>query len=337
MTDQNANQESIPGSKHDRFLPVTIRRSRFTAGIVLSGLLFWHVGWFIAGPAAPHQTFSLMGWGANPIIPAVGLLFLLIIAAVAAMAITHADTPHAGQFCALLGLGALAIRGGTIYPLLRIADDATTIHSVYQTLAQECAIWAAILVLAELVTARIHAKFFANTLWMERVAQDPEAFRMGLLTHLSPGAAGLAGDMARAQAEKLKKGAAKPMNAVLANVLALLLGCLVASLLLPVFMQSQGKGQVLFAAFISFGLAGFLANLVLAQSNAWPILLCVPITAALGYFRAKGALDYPGFSATSYARSLPIDYIAAGVPGALYGYYGSVRLRLSHLFEPDDQ
>ena len=101
-------------------------------------------------------------------------------------------------------------------------------------------------------------------------------------------------------------------------------------------MQSQAKGQVLFAAFVGFGVAGYAANAALAQSNAWPIILCVPLTAAIGYWRANGTLHYPGFSTTAMARALPIDYFAAGIPGALYGYYSSIHLRLSHLFEPDE-
>jgi hypothetical protein len=92
----------------------------------------------------------------------------------------------------------------------------------------------------------------------------------------------------------------------------------------------------LFATFLSFAVAGLAANVALSQSNGWPILLCVPLTAAIGYFHANGTLTYPGFSSTSIARALPIDYMVAGVPGALYGYYGSVRLRLSHLFETED-
>jgi hypothetical protein len=330
MTDGTAEEES----KHDRFLPVTLRRGRFVAAILLSGLLFWYVGWMVAGPAAPHRTFTLLGWGASPIMPGLGLLILLIVAAVASMAITHPDTPHAGLFCALLGMGALAIRGGTIYPLLRAAgDDAPGVRQIFMILMQECAFWAAILFVAELVTNWAYRAFFNNTVWIERI--NPDEYRPGteayIQKHRPRGYIGLTLAALKELSGKeepapsRKKPPAKPMNRSVAGFLALALACVVALLLLPVFMQSQGKTQVLFAAFLVFVIAGFVAGNVFAQSNVWPIILCVPLTMAIGYWRATGKLDYPGFSATGMGRALPVDYVVAGVPGALVGYYASLR------------
>jgi len=339
--------ETAPPQTHDTFLSVTIRRTRFAAAILLSGFLFWTFGWMVAGPAAPNQAFTLLAWpGSNPVLAALGLLLVLIVAAVASMALTHPDTPHAGFFCALLGLGALAIRGGTIYPLLRLHDTTVGVHDLYWRLAQECVIWAAILFVAELATSRIYARYFYGTAWIERINADE--FRPGTEAykrkHRPRGLLGLALTMAIEMSQEGKEREAKkkkappptPMNRSLANLLALTLACAVASMLLPVFMQSQAKAQVLFAAFVSFAIAGGIANNVFTQSDVWPILLCVPLTAAIGYFRATGKLACPGFSVTSIARALPVDYLAAGAPGALFGYYMSLRELMGESLAAED-
>ena len=50
--------------------------------------------------------------------------------------------------------------------------------------------------------------------------------------------------------------------------------------------------------------------------------------AAIFYAGGTGVGAYPGEASSFAMRALPIDYVAAGVPGAILGYYGGFRWAL---------
>jgi hypothetical protein len=58
-------------------------------------------------------------------------------------------------------------------------------------------------------------------------------------------------------------------------------------------------------------------------------MLAVPLTAACGYLYGMNMQGlYPGEPGFFMARALPIDYISAGIPGAILGYYAGFRWSL---------
>jgi len=302
---------------------ITLRRARYFTAIVISGAIFWTVGWAFAAPPPQFAGISLLAWApAAGLIGAILLTILLFVCITISMLITHPDAPHTGLYCALLGLAGLAIRGGGIFMLLDTHEFTRGLPAVFSMLAAECGVWAIILIFAEVFSRLIYASFFANTAWIGRSGVDPARFDRRL------GARGLYaafGDIARARIESGMDR--KPVPPMLANAGAFLISAATAAILLALFMKSQEKGQVLFAAFLSFGLAGFLANFAFPDSSPWPIWLSIPIVATVGYLVAPVNLPFPGHAASAMSCALPIDYLSAGIPGAILGYYTSLRLR----------
>ncbi len=305
----------------ESFWSVVLRRTRYVVAIVVAGVVFWTAGWACAAPPPAFAGVSLLAWApAAGLVGAVLLTILLLGCIVLAMIITHPDAPHTSLYCALLGLGGLSIRGGGIFMLLDTHQLDHTLPAVFPRLALECLVWAIILIIAEAFTLALHARYFANTLWIGRSGVDPKFFpsRPG-----GPTLGGSIGGPTHAESSEDRK----PLHAVLANAAAFAVTTLAAMILLALFLKSQEKGQVLFAAFLSFGLAALLANVLFPDSSNWPVWLAVPAAAAIGYLRAPTTLAYPGHAASAMSSALPIDYLAAGIPGAILGYYTALRLR----------
>ena len=93
----------------------------------LSALFFSTVGWRVAAPLAEWGGVSVMVWANHGIVA--GMLQALLLALMLGLAtavcsfLVHPDSPHMGLFCALLGIGGLSIRGGTIHMLLEQAEQ----------------------------------------------------------------------------------------------------------------------------------------------------------------------------------------------------------------------
>ena len=145
-------------------------------------------------------------------------------------------------------------------------------------------------------------------------------------------ALGTATDLAKAHIEN--KGGHK-IHPVLMGLGGLGLSTGLGIILIYVFMQSELKGQVLFAAFMASAVAVFLADLVFPDAPAWFMWMSVPAAAAVGYIMAGGAMVYPGEAGSAAMRALPVDYISAGVPGAIVGYYMGLQFRLHALGESE--
>jgi hypothetical protein len=110
-------------------------------------------------------------------------------------------------------------------------------------------------------------------------------------------------------------------------VLAVAVNAVLAMLFLLILLQSQAKGQVVVAIFVSFFLSTLCSYMAFPTVPAVVQFAAVPVTAAVGFLYASaypgltGAMAYPGHPAIFFARALPIDYFAAGVPGAISGFY----------------
>jgi hypothetical protein len=309
----------------ETFVAVTVRRLRYLVAIALCAAGYVTLGWMAAQPAADSSGVSLVAQHSG--IMGFLVLVLVTIAGVAvAIPLCHPDAPYAGMWCTFLGLGGLAIRGGTIRQLLLDAQYAGNAPDFYHVLAVECLQWAAIILAADLTTRFLWHRFYSNVHWIGRSGIDP--------AHVNRTTT-VAGEVAA-------KGGNRGLW--IDSSLALAVTGAVAYLLLGAFLQSQLKQQVLVGSFVCFGIGALAARLVSPNADSLAYWLAVPATAAAGYLMAtqnvvivNGHMElegkmvlgvYPGQSVTGFGRALPIDYIAGGVPGAILGYYTAVRMHL---------
>lgn len=308
-----ANDQYTHHHHGEPFWSIVVRRSRYTLSILLLGIAFWFLAYPFVAPPPQFGGIALFVWSnANPFLAAAVLLVLLLAGTALAMTLCHPDSPHTGMFCALAALAAVAIRGDTIYMLLRRAEDLNALPQLYRALALECALWLLILASMEAFTRFLWPRFFRNHHWIARGRMDPA----------------IVGPMA-----PLYQGDAHARNEShipppLAALLALTMTCALAFLLIFIFMQSQDKGQVLFAAFAAFALAAMACFWAFPDAPAYVFWAAVPITAAVGYELAAPGGPFPGHAASPLGRALPIDYISAGGAGAIVGYYAALKARM---------
>jgi hypothetical protein len=234
-----------------------------------------------------------------------------------------------GLACALLGMAGLSIRGGPIYMLVRYAQQTPDGYSaISQGLAIECIEWGIIVLIAEVFGRILHDRFFANTHWIVRgggVGPDLGAKLKegGVDPHHTPmGAA----------AEVSKFFRTHDLSRIVTTPLAMVASGVLSFLMLYACMQSQQKGQVLMACFVSFYVSTFAVYLAFPRVPMLALLMVVPLTAAVAYLygiHVMPAHPAPGHVPFFAMRALPIDYAAAGIPGAIFGFYGGFRWAMS--------
>lgn len=322
----------------ESFWAVILRRTRYVAGIAISALIFATLGWRVAAPAPDWGGVSLVIWPSGGILAAFILALLLLLAIAICSLLVHPESPHMGLFCALLGLTGLSIRGGTVHMLVVYGERSAQMVKLLEALAIECAMWAILLLIAEIFARLLHDRFFKNIHWVTRSAPiltlpPEEAF---------PGASlGVAAQISSTVGTT-------SVHRALAIPLAMAISGVISFGLLYALMQSQAQGQVLMACFVAFFLSTLITYLLVPRIPMLPLLLVIPLTAAVGYLitahltaadlaAAPGAhhiLIYPGHVALFIARTLPITYIASGVPGAILGYYTAFRWSLHSAEEP---
>ncbi len=307
----------------ESFWAVVVRRGRYVVAILVSALLFSTLGWHSAMPKAEFGGVSLLAWQNHGLIDALILALMLLAATAVSSLLVYPDAPHIGLFCALVGMASLAIRGGTIHLLIEDSQQ----HGIYalrsQLLAIECVQWALIFLIAEVFARIVHDHFFSNTHWITRSAPDlAQARRREKICPGVGAAMGVSLVVSRTlRTNKMRRRVATP--------LAMIYSGIIAAVLLYVLMQSQLKGQVLMACFAAFFLSTMLAYLAFPRVPAVALLLAVPLTAAIGYLYGMHApAPIPGHAGFFAMRALPIDYISAGVPGAILGFYAGFRWSL---------
>jgi len=316
-----ASLEFLPES----FWSVTYRRCRYAVAIGVSALIFATAGWAVASPPGEWGGVSLLVWQNHPTYALLVLALLLLVAATLCTFLVHPDSPHMGMYCALLGLGALSIRGGTVHILNVYAQETQTAVRIARELALECAVWTALLLLMDAYARALHDWFFTNTHWITRSRPDAgtallRKSRLGYGVGVSLVVSRTLGT------EKIKGWLAIP--------LAILWSSAIAMLLLFLFMQSQAKGQVFMACFVAFLVSTLCAYLAFPRVPILAFLLAVPVTAIAGYlWSAHGVAPYPGKAAFFAARALPIDYFAFGVPGEILGFYWALQWSLHSSLE----
>ena len=315
----------------ESFWGVVVRRSRYVVAIAASAAVMLYVARPLVSPPPELAGLSLVAWpGHGGIVGAAVLTGVLVACILLSMILCHPDSPHIGIYCALLGLGALAIRGGNIHLMVYSGQTSGRLAAIHKLLALECVQWAVIIIVCEVAIRLFYERLFSNLRWLDRSGLSRESVeKMG---HKVGGSVGGFAVSLWLLALTRKSGDKKP-NQIIQNVIAILATVIVASGVLYVFMQSQNKGQVLFALYVSFALGGGLGRAAAPHCDLWALMLAVPLTAALGYLSASTHMQFPGESASILSRALPVDYICAGVPAVIFGYYTALRIQFRHALD----
>jgi hypothetical protein len=309
----------------ESFWSILLRRFRYVIAIVVSAAIFSVVAWPFVAPPPSMAGISLLAWSmSSGLISAVVLTVLLIIVGTLCMLVVHPDAPHMGLFCALAGMAVLSIRGGTVHMLIQHGQMTGTWANLSTLLAVECVQWAILLIIVETLVRLAHDRFFANTRWLMRTGT--EAARQSA-------ADWSAGNNPPLGVSLTVSGAlgTQNLNRLLSTPFAMIYSGIVAYVLLYGTLQTEQKGQVFFACFIAFFLSTGNAYLAFPRASVLAFSLAAPLTAAVGYYLGglHPAFIYPGQGGYFISRALPVDFIVAGVPGVILGYYAAHRWSLT--------
>ena len=274
------------------------------AGVVLIGILAWP----LAAPPEPSGTVSLLA-GTITHVAAVTLAVLAFLAGFIAYFLSWPYGREIGILAAPAGLAIWAIRSGSMVSLIRRTAAARQ-PALFAALKWEPLFWLAIV-----------AAGFAGVLLAQKISPKPEPDK----TH--------------------QKSNSKP-NIYLNVIIALVASVLIAQLCISVFAQDvrifdeklgsvvaqPATGQIIYAVFVSFGLAAFVVKKFLNVSYIWPIIASALVTAFVIITYGKQdvlqhlSLRWPAvFFSHAVISILPVQMVALGTLGSIAGYWMAVR------------
>ncbi|NNM88688.1 MAG: hypothetical protein HKL95_09230 [Phycisphaerae bacterium] len=303
-----------------------LRQVRYVLAMVAAGLLFNWIGDHLL--ASPWQQGAwIAAWGpAGSLEAELVMLMALVVAVFMGMLITWPDTPHSGLLTTAVGLCILGLKWGPMTNLLLLQSPGA-LPRMYHVLQWQCVFWVVFVLAGEAISRMFYRLIFRNRLWIHLAGLDglplPEMQLEGLMMPLTASAI---------QADRVNRGGIA--KSVLVNLGGLVITAAVASLVLMILLRSQFVGQVLFAGFVAFGTGAFAAGAVFPEVSPWAIWPGIPVTAAVLYFFSMHSVPrYPGQAGVLMAGALPIDYVGAGLAGAVLGYYTVLRMHLRRQHE----
>ncbi len=284
-----------------------------------AGYVFWHLGYSALGMGDPQMSVRLFaGWRM-----AAGLPLLAALSAATAAAATmllRRWLCDAGTFAVAVGLAALSVRGGTVeYLLIQSgAGGARGGAGLPLMFAVELIAWAGLL----LVAARVTAMFSRPA---QRGDGDFEAADAPSSILQNPCGAELSVLMRRAGRDGDATLTPRDRGLRHAAMAAVLTAALIIVFSLDLTRRPVSHGQVLFVSAASAWIATYFAfKQFPVRSALWAMLAALTV-ALVGYLIASlgsGRTDLPmNLPYSPFLRALPIQAAAAGVGGALLGFW----------------
>lgn len=274
------------------------------AGVVLIGFLAWPL-------AAPPDPLSVVSLTAGSISGG-GAVVLAGLAFLAGFIGYFLSWPHGREIGILAvpaGLTIWAFRSGRMVSLIRRTDP--TEHSeLFAALRWEPLFWLAIVAVG-----------FAGVLLARKVTSKPEP-------------------------EHTTKKSNFRKNQYLNIVIALAASVLIAQLCISIFAQGTrspddklgsvivqpAAGQIIFAVFMSFGIAAFVVKTFLNLSYIWPTIASGFVTAfSIVSYGKQDVLQHlssnwpTAFFSHAVISVLPIHMVALGTLGSIAGYWMAIR------------
>ncbi|MHC4546467.1 MAG: hypothetical protein ACYSYL_18470, partial [Planctomycetota bacterium] len=275
-------------------------------GVLLIGILAWP----LAAPPEPFGVVSLTA-GSISLGGAVVLAALAFLAGFIAYFVSWPYGREIGILAAPAGLTIWAIRSGSMVNLIR-RTPATNQPELFAALRWEPFFWLAIVAVG-----------FAGVLLAQKVKSKPEP-------------------------EKADKKTNSKTNIYVSVVIALVASVLLAQLCISAFAQNvrlfdekigsvvaqPTAGQIIFAVFVSFGIAAFVVKTFLNASYIWPIIASSFVTAftIISYGKQDVlqhlSLRCPAIFFSHAAISiLPLQMVALGTFGSIAGYWMAIRYK----------
>ncbi|HUU19645.1 MAG TPA: hypothetical protein VMW72_21020 [Sedimentisphaerales bacterium] len=284
-----------------------LMKLRIAAAIVTGVVLIGILAWPLATPSGPLSTVRAGDISLG------GAIILVILAFLAGFIAYFVSWPYGreiGILAAPSGLAILAVRSGSMAALVQLNPAAEQRQALLATFKWDSIFWLVIV-----------AAGFAGVLLGQKILSSPRP------------------------AEKQKQSNSKPvqyLNAIIALVGSALIahfGIKIFAQDVEVFDNSLGSlmaqpsvGQIVFAVFVSFGLAAFVVKKFLDVSYIWPAIACALVTAfAASTYANQEVLQYlvqrwpPTFFSNSVVSVLPLQMVAFGTLGSIAGYWMGVR------------
>jgi hypothetical protein len=283
-----------------RITPYHRARIVMTLATMVSLLLFYGAARLVGIPRDPGYSVSLLQQSNAGVALAI-VLVVLVVSTLTGSVIARSIRRDAGLVTACLGLIALTARGGTIAATLQAAGSPAVF---VPTLAMELVVLYGFVVVAYLaMTPLRQSHFLPSDTIRDGVQGDPD----------------------------------EPLGNKLLATAATAIGALILMLLLA---QTQDKMQVLASVFLASLIAAAAAHSAFPVEPSlfyWVAPLLVGL-AGYAYASASPGTWVIGHAPNPLAAPLPLDYVAAGPPGAIMGYWMSrkwQRAREEHISPPD--
>lgn len=285
--------------------PMKLRIAAAVAtGVVLIGILAWP----LAETPEPFGVVSLTA-GSITTLDAVFLAGLAFLAGFIGYFLSWPYGREIGILAAPAGLTIWAFRSGSMVGLIR-RTAAVNQSELFAALKWEPLFWLAIVAVG-----------FAGVLLAQRIKSKPES----------------------------KKNDKKPnsrTNNYVNVVIALAASVLIAQLCISIFAQGTrlpddklgsvivqpAAGQIIFAVFVSFGIAAFVVKTFLKLGYIWPTIASGFVTAfSIVSYGKQDVLQHlsshwpTAFFSHAVISVLPISMVALGTLGSIAGYWMAVR------------
>jgi hypothetical protein len=274
------------------------------AGVLLIGILAWPL-------VAPPDPFGVVSLTAGSISGG-GALVLAGLAFLAGFIGYFLSWPYGreiGILAAPAGLTIWAFRSGRMVNLIRRTDPGQY-SQLFAALKWEPLFWLAIVAVG-----------FAGVLLAQKIKNKPEP-------------------------ENTNKNPDSMTNTYINVFIALVASVLIAQLCISIFAQSTrlpdeklgsvivqpAVGQIVFAVFVSFGIAAFVVKTFLNLSYIWPTIASGFVTAfSIITYGKQDVLQHlvshwpTAFFSRAVISVLPISMVALGTLGSIAGYWMAVR------------
>ncbi|MHC4728543.1 MAG: hypothetical protein ACYS17_15080 [Planctomycetota bacterium] len=272
-------------------------------GVVLIGILAWP----LASSSEPLDTVLAGDISIG------GLITLVVLAFLSGILAYFVSWPHGRE------IGILAVPSGLAVWAVR-SGSMTTLIQLNPAIEQRQAIFSAFK--------------WDSTFWMVLVAAGFFGVLLGQKIMPSP-----------TKPVKEKTSSSKPTQ-YLSVIIALVGSVLIAQFCIKMFAQDvsildsklgvivaqPSVGQIVFAVFVSFGVAAFIVKKFLDVSYIWPAIATVLLTIfSVSSYAKKEVLQYfiqqlpSAFFVNSVISILPVQLVAFGTLGSIAGYWMAIR------------
>jgi len=320
---------------------------QFTA-IAGAAVVYWFV-WPLLIPGDPEWPICFVACGAYT-----HMWMLAGLACVLGLACgvgTITARPQTAAMALALGLGGLSLRSPRIRPLLWASQDS--MPAMYWRMALEVLVLLAMVIIAAAMAGigrRMTAWLAGGLIWQDPLAaldneqQQARSRRQAepddgkssprststILTLL-----GWPFGITSSPGEKSKTSPGR--DTTVRGVLGFMISVTASAIVVFLLLRSPERGQIIFALFAGCFLGVFISQRIVptrANVTAWatPVVLGVllyVLEAISSVSTGRGTwMDVP-----SYARILPIDWMTAGLGGAMFGHWEDLRMREARRIE----